>query len=377
MSEEETTPTEEQPDYENMSDEDFDKLAPPTVVDEPVEEELPEEEVPTEAVVDDDDDNTEEEDPEEEEDPVEPQEDSSIEEEVKPSEEVKTDEEPPSGDPVKIDYEAEYKKLMAPFQANGKEMTPKNVEDAKRLQQMGANYHKKMAGMKPALKALKTLENNGLLDQAKLDFLIDIHQGKPEAITKLMKEKEIDPLDVDTQAETTYVPENHSASDAEVALDSVLESIETSPNYNKTLTAVTKEWDTDSRNEAAKNPQIISVINKHMDSGIYDKVMTAVQYDRSMGKFTNVSDLEAYKLTGNRLDQEGQLGVPATSPQRNAARQVTPTIDPATELRRKAKKKAASPTKASKKVSKLPVDFNPLDMSDEDFEKFDKKTIGL
>jgi len=376
MSELEATPEEVvEPDYENMSDEEFEKLAPP--VDNSVgsvEEETPAEEPAEEEPVIDDEEEPE---AEENEDPVEDQEDPPAEEGAKPSEDAKTDDEVPPTEEPAIDYEAEYKKTMATFKANGQDMTPKNADDARRLMQMGANYHKKMAGMKPALKALKTLENNGLLDQAKLDFLIDIHQGKQEAITKLMKEKEIDPLDVDVQAESTYIPTSHGVSDAEVALDSVLESIETSPNYNKTLTAVTKEWDETSRNEAATNPQIIQVINGHMDSGIYDTVMSAVQYDRSMGKFSGVSDLEAYKMTGNRLEQEGVLKTAANASQRKAPAQAPAAIDPGIEQKRKAQKKAASPIKASKKVSKLPPNFNPLDLSDEEFEKFDKKTIGL
>ena len=271
-----------------------------------------------------------------------------------------------------IDYEAEYKKFMAPFKANGSEITPKSPEDAIRFMQMGANYHKKMAGMKPALKALKTLENNDLLDESKLDFLIDLHQGKPEAITKLMKESKIDPLDVDVSAETAYTPTNHSASDVEVELDSVLESIQESPSYTKTLTTITKEWDESSRNEAAIHPQILTVINEHMDSGVYDKVMTAVNYDRSVGKLSNVSDLEAYKAIGNRLEQEGavrQVAAPKSAP-------VTQP-DLVKEQQRQAQKKAASPTKTTSKVSKLPSNFNPLNLSDEEFNKFDPKTIGL
>ena len=381
-------------DYLNLSDEDFDKLSGPApassigseeekdIEDEKEEEISEEKDLLTADPVEDDKPKEKEEDTDDSDDnkPVESDEDKQVKVEDEPIKEDKTDKKEPvitDTDKVSvIDYKAEYEKLMAPFKANGQEMTLKNVEDAKRLQQMGANYHKKMAGMKPALKALKTLENNDLLDESKLNFLIDLHQGKQDAITQLLKEKKIDPLDVDTKTETPYTPANHVASDVEVALDSVLNNIEQSPNYNKTLTTVTKEWDNASKTEAANNPQIISVINEHMDSGIYDKVMSAVQYDRSMGKFTNVSDLEAYKQTGNRLEQEGKLLTPVTS-LKNTDKQKTSVTDPDKEKKRKEKKKAASPTKASKKVSKIAADFNPLNLSDEAFEKFDKKTIGL
>ena len=39
-----------------------------------------------------------------------------------------------------IDYKSEYEKIFKPFKANGKEITPRNVEDVINLMQMGANY---------------------------------------------------------------------------------------------------------------------------------------------------------------------------------------------------------------------------------------------
>lgn len=276
-----------------------------------------------------------------------------------------------------IDYEAEYKRLMAPFKANGRMITPKSPEDAIRFLQMGANYHEKMAGMKPALKTLKALENNGLLDEEKINFLIDINKGNPEAISKLLKETNIDPLDVDVKTETTYKPSDYSVSDTELELDSVLDDIKSSPNYAKTLTTVTKEWDDNSRNQAGANPNIIRIINRQMDSGVYDTVMEAVKYDRSIGNLKGLSDLEAYKTTGNRLEQEGVFNSVNSGQNTDVNSTVTQT-NQKTEQKRKAQKKAAGPTKTTtKKVNKLPSDFNPLDLSDEEFEKFDPKRLGL
>lgn len=368
-------------DYSGLSDEEFAKLPFPNEVDDlKVKEEKEVTPLPGDELLKEIDGTLEEgvteplEQEEEEEDGTSPDDVKPPEIDEKPAEEgVET----PSDSIAKIDFEAEYKKMMAPFKANGVKITPKSPEDALRFMQMGANYHKKMAGMKPALKALKTLEKNGLLDDTKLDFLIDLHNGNPEAITRLLKDKEINPLDVDIEAESEYTPANHSVTDAEMELDSVLETIRESPNFTKTLNVVTKEWDNDSRAEAANNPQIISVINGHIDNGVYDKVMSAVDYDRSVGKLTNISDLEAYKLTGNRLEQEGSLAPTVTSPNTVKNEVPIPKPDQRKEAARRAQKKAAGPTKTSPRVGKLPADFNPLDLSDEDFEKFDPKRLGI
>ena len=53
-----------------------------------------------------------------------------------------------------VDYKTEYERLLAPFKANGRDISVKGVDDAITLMQMGANYNKKMAALKPNLKLL-------------------------------------------------------------------------------------------------------------------------------------------------------------------------------------------------------------------------------
>src|SRR5690606_38757650 len=114
-----------------------------------------------------------------------------------PAEEPTTDK-PAATEPVQpVDHKAIVDKLFAPFKANGKEMVVDNVDDAVALMQMGANYNKKMAALKPNLKLLKLLENNNLLSEEKIGFLIDLDKKNPAAIGKLLKDSGIDPLDVD------------------------------------------------------------------------------------------------------------------------------------------------------------------------------------
>lgn len=128
---------------------------------------------------------------------------------------------------VSPDYEKLYNELLSPFRANGKEIQIDKVEDARRLMQMGANYNKKMAALKPHLKTLKLLENNGLLDEQKLSFYIDIEQKKPEAIAKLLKDSNIDPLDFDLE-KNDYKASTYTVDDREIELDTVLDELKDS-----------------------------------------------------------------------------------------------------------------------------------------------------
>jgi len=283
----------------------------------------------------------------------------SVTEQQVTAEPVESNTEPEKVDTADFDYKIAYEKVMATFKANGTDLTPKSPEDAQRLMQMGANYHKKMTGMKPHLKLLKTLENNGLLDASKLDYLIDLQNKNPAAIAKLLKDSNIDPMDVSVSEDNSYQPTPNYVSDSSIELDEVLEELQALPHYSETLNIVSKVWDETSRKAVAQEPGIMRIINKHFTAGVYDKVMSAVNYERSLGKLQGVSDLDAYKAMGNSMEKQGAFNT---------------VTDPAKELQRKAQKKSVGSTvvKTGKAANK--TNFDPLSMSDEDFDKLDLNT---
>jgi hypothetical protein len=268
-------------------------------------------------------------------------------------------------EPSEIDPKAELDKLFKPFKANGKEIKVDSVDEAITLMQMGANYNKKMAALKPNLKLLKTLENNGLLDESKLNYLIDLDKKNPEAIKKFIKESGIDPLDIDTTSDVNYEPNTYTVDDRELELDAVLERIQDTPSYNKTIDVISNKWDEKSREVLVNNPGVIEVINSHMDNGVYDQVMSVVEKERVMGRLQGMSDIEAYKLVGDQLfvnqaNQQVNAQQKPVAVKRPQASKPDPKVA--------SRKKAASTTKSAPK-SKAPADFNPLAMSDAEFEK--------
>ena len=271
-----------------------------------------------------------------------------------------------------VDYEAEYKKLMAPFKANGVDMQIQSIDDAIQLMQMGAGFHKKMSALKPAMRQMKLLEKHGLLDDAKLNYLIDLHNKNPEAIKSLLKDSNIDPLDLDLKADIKYIPTNRRVSDTEIVLDDVLNNIRETPTFQRTLNVISKEWDEISQNAIANEPQIIQTINGHMQDGTFDAVMQRVGYERNMGRLIGVSDIHAYMQMGNTMADEGKLhrhGSTQQTMQSSSSIQPTMAEPSKQEIERKQKKRAASPTKVTKTTA-APA-FDPLDLSDEDFAKLD------
>lgn len=223
-----------------------------------------------------------------------------------------------------VDYAEFYKKIMTPFKANGKMIELKDPEEAVQLMQMGANYTRKMQDLQAVKKQLTMLENNGLLDEGKLSFLIDLDKKNPEAIKKFLKEAEIDPLDIDTSAEITYQAGNHIVSDDEVKFRTVLDAVSATPEGKATLQVINTSWDQASKDALWASPDIMEVISEQRTNGIYDRVTAEVERQIVLGGIKpGTPFLTAYQAIGQTLGKQGvfddilqkQNSVPVVKPQ--------------------------------------------------------------
>jgi len=361
-------------DYENMSDEDFaNQSSPDPVAQEPVVEavvaeaavETPVTETPTEAAVTEEavvEEVIEEEDPDDaltDQElaakpvvkgpvaPLDPNSEPKVDGEVSTKVEAKVDEKA-------VDYKSAYEAIMAPFQANGRQFTPETPEEAVRLMQMGANYAKKMESLKPNLKAMRMLDNHGLLTEDKLSFLIDLSKRDPGAIQKLLKEGNIDPLDLDTSAETTYQPGVHTVSDTEMAFHDTLTEVASTPSGKETVSHINTHWDKSSKESVYKEPQLLQIINQQRANGVYDQITAQMDRMKVFGSITpDTPFIEAYRQAGDYLQQHGQF-VNAQPAQAQAP--AAKVLETRTVVRNQAlpngdKAKAASPAKASAKTA--------------------------
>jgi hypothetical protein len=263
----------------------------------------------------------------------------------------------------------ELAKLFAPFKANGKEIKVNSVDEAIQLMQMGANYTKKMTALKPVMKVARMLENNGLMDEQQVSFLIDLSKKNPEAIAKLLKDSELNPLEIDIEKGLDYKGGEHIIDDAQIKVEEILETIKETPTYSRTINVVSKEWDNSSRQIIAENPDIIADINQHMQEGIYDMIQQEMDRQRLFGGLKGLSDIAAYKAVGDMLNAQGKFDK-ASDQSLNQNQEVKPKTNSETDPKIKAKKQAAGITRETKTVE-LQKDnsFSPLSMSDEEFEK--------
>ena len=262
---------------------------------------------------------------------------------------------------VTIDYKKFYEKIMTPFKANGKLITLKTPEEAIQLMQMGANYTRKMQAIAPYKKTLMMLENNNLLDEDKLSFLIDLDKKNPEAIKKLIKDAGIDPLEIDTSTEPQYKEGSHKVSNEEAAFMSVLDDLKQSQEGMQTIQEINSNWDDASKKILWNSPEIMRTIHQQRANGVYKIITEEMERQRVLGNIpAETPFLMAYKQIGDALaaKQKPALMQPVA---------VKAKTVKTSSLKNNEKAKAAAPNRTTTSAPKRFI--NPLAMSDEEFLK--------
>ena len=267
-----------------------------------------------------------------------------------------------------INYEEFYKKVMTPFKANGKTISLQSPEEAIQLMQMGANYTRKMQAIAPYKKTLIMLENNGLLDEKKLSFYIDLDKKDPEAIKKFIKDAGIDPMEIDTTTEPKDTEGSHRVSDEEANFVTVLDDLNQSQEGKQTIQEINSTWDEASKEFLWKDPEIMHTIHQQRESGIYKTIADEVNRRKTIGSIPqNVPFLVAYKQVGDALVAQQQKAAQTIKPAAPVA--VKAKVNkPVVKNTAKAKAAATVRTSTNRTVEKF---INPLEMSDDEFlEKF-------
>ena len=292
---------------------------------------------------------------------------------AEPGQEQKEEGKQSEGLPADFNYKDGYEKVMAPFKANGKMITPRSPEEAISLMQMGANYTRKMQELQPYRKVMLMLQNNGLMDEDKLSFLIDLEKKNPEAIKKLLKDSGTDPLDYNPDEAINYQAGNHRVSDTEAAFAAELDDLKSTPEGQATLGVISQTWDNASKDALFENRGLLQTIQSQRESGIYDIIVAEVNRLTMLGQVPSGTPfLQAYNQVGNMLSQQGAFNQQAkqpevTEPVKPVVQPVVRVAQPKQTLANSEQAQAASPSRAAPRKAATIV--NPLAMSDEDFAK--------
>ena len=273
-----------------------------------------------------------------------------------------TDKEPTKVDNQEVDYKSIYEQVFKPFKANGKEITPKSVEDIISLMQMGANYTKKMQLMAPMKKVVQSLDN-AKIDEQELNFLIDVSKGDKEAIKQLLIKHKIDPLEIDLDGDNIYSPRNNIASDEDVEFNDTLMDIHDSlPRIQEILN---NTWDDNSKKAILKDPRLMRALHEEVQMGRFDEVQKRLEAEKTFGRYKGVSDVDAYIDLVSKMEQERMKT--KTQPE-------TPTKTESTKKIPDKSKAAPTKGKTSKSSSSLTAK-DLLSMSDDEFNKLSERDL--
>ena len=271
-----------------------------------------------------------------------------------------------------------FQKITIPFKADGKDFSVRSPEDAIRLMQQGVNYSRRMQEIKPIKQLNRMLQDQGLDDPDKLNFLIDLSKGDKQAITQLLKSHEIDPIDLDIEKDSGYQANNYQGSTHDNEFRDALDMALSSPEGKALVSHIHEDWDSTSKARLREDPSILGTLQGFKTSGVYDKVVAELKYQQSLGYMQGTPFLQAFDQVGEAMKNAGVFEAsqnPATGGNSMAPIRNQPQNRPLATGGRKQqgqKKPAANPHLSSTPPSKQPtatpvkvVDFDKL--SDQEF----------
>lgn len=276
--------------------------------------------------------------------------------------------------PDDFDYKAEYQKLCKPFKANGKTVSIRHADEIVSLMQKGIGYTAKSQKLQEQVRIATMLDTAGITKDD-LNLLIEASKKNPKALQKLIKNSNIDPLDLDLSEESEeYVPSNYDITDEELQFKSTIEELNQTPVGKELLTTV-KDWDAPSKDVIWKQPNLLNILAEQVESGVYKTISDEVDRRKLVGTIPNTTPfLQAYHEVGQQLLQNKSkakaTNPPVATVNSNKSNRVIVdrrVTTPKSNLPNSDKVSAASiANKPSKQGGNL---VNPLALSDEEFLK--------
>jgi hypothetical protein len=268
-----------------------------------------------------------------------------------------------------------FKKVSAPFKADGREMQVRSPEDVIRLMQMGVNYSRHMQEMKPLRAQDQMLKSNGLNDPEKLNFLIDLSKGNKNAIKKLLQDHKIDPVDIDTTADDKpYQANNYAGDPKDLTFDDAIKETMAAEGGRELISDINRDWDVVSKEALRDQPAIFQNILAQKRSGVYLKIQEELKYQRTMGFLTDVPFLQAYHQVGEAMQKAGVFGSTTTEDQPTTRKVVgagtrKAALKPNTEQPTPNVSSASPPRSAPANAGWQKAEPDYSAMSDEEFKK--------
>lgn len=267
--------------------------------------------------------------------------------------------------------DAQFREILTrPFRARKQEIQITDPNEAIKLMQQGVDYYHKMQMMKPHQKVIRTLESKGLLDANKINFMVDLMEGNPEAVAQFLKEKEIDTYNLPDVEEQPHKANNYIPSEKAVVFEEKVTEIAERPEGSALLETI-KSWGNEAVAEIYEHPRLLDAFMSHIDTGLYQDTMSILERERVLGNIdgSNQSMMGLYDQIATML-----LGQNPTKYQpkslNNPVVVGTNYQQPQQQIQQNsAKQQAQIPTGSQTRQSPVITPEMIANMSDEDFAK--------
>lgn len=276
-----------------------------------------------------------------------------------------------------------YKQIFAPFKAAGREFQVRDVNEAISLMQKGVDYTRKQQALKPRLMEMRALEEQGMLG-SNLNYAIDLFKGNPQAIAKLIKEKNIDVNqlvpqqttnefgETVTQPEKPYIPNNYSVSPAQYELNEAFDDLKANGTYDATMNAIA-DMDDSSKNQFANNPKYLNALSNLISSGLYKTLKDELDHLRIVDdpRIRGINDFDALDRIGRAyIASKQQQGQPQQV-QQQQQRYIPPQQQQYAQQRQIVDQRKQGVAPIRQGTAPQRPNYDPLyaNLSDEDFSK--------
>ncbi len=154
------------------------------------------------------------------------------------------------------------------------------------------------------------LTDHELNDPEKLNFLIDLSKGDKAAIIQLLKNHNIDPMDLDIEKDSGYQANDYQGNPQDNDFRDALDMALTTPEGQALVSHIHKDWDAASKARLREDPSIIGTLQSLMVSGVYDKVVEELRYQQSLGYLQGTPFLQAFDQVGEAMKKAGIFDSP-------------------------------------------------------------------
>lgn len=260
---------------------------------------------------------------------------------------------------------ASEKLLNEAYTVSGQKVHVKDPADIRRLVAKGLEADTRISDLSKRAAIADGIKRANISEDD-LGFAADLLAGKPEAIAKLVRDKEIDLYAVEDDQVDKYVASKLDFSPDSNPLREYVES----NSHDEDFASVYEEaitWDMQSQQFVIDNYTVLGKLAEHRKSGVFDAVMAEVN-NRRLVKGDTRPVMQIYDEVGAAMYANG---VPATKDKEPKGKAVIPKrtkkVDPAVE-RKRAMLKSKTGNRSNKGSLRLESIADVHGLSDEEFD---------